>query len=245
MSRIHFIGGEKGGVGKSVAARLLAQYHIDREIPFTVFDGDRSHAAMLSFYGDYADAVEISRFESLDGIVQPALEEGRNVIVDLAAQSSRPLERWMTDSGLVDIAGEADTPVTLWHLMDDGTDSPRLLQRLLDTHGEGPDYVVVRNFGRGEDFSLFDDSETRSRAEELNAHIMDLPALHAPTMRQVDRSGASFWAAVNNRDPDAGPCLGLLERQRVKVWLGRVYRAFDTLHETLDQSATGTRSRSR
>ena len=31
MSSLNFIGGEKGGVGKSVAARVLAQYFIDRE----------------------------------------------------------------------------------------------------------------------------------------------------------------------------------------------------------------------
>jgi hypothetical protein len=230
MARIHFIGGEKGGVGKSLVARLLAQYHIDRELPFTVFDGDRSHAAMLRFYRDYADPVDVGRFESLDRIVEPALEEDRNVIVDLAAQSSRSLERWMADSGLVEIGGQADIAITLWHLMDDGTDSLRLLEHLLDTHGKGPDYVVVRNFGRGEDFSLLEQSETKTKATELNAHFMDLPALHAPTMRRVDRSGASFWAAVNNRDPAAGPRLGLLERQRVKVWLGRVYQAFDTLY---------------
>ena len=30
MGQIHFIGGEKGGVGKSFTARLLAQYFIDR-----------------------------------------------------------------------------------------------------------------------------------------------------------------------------------------------------------------------
>jgi cellulose biosynthesis protein BcsQ len=29
MSSLNFIGGEKGGVGKSVAARALAQYFID------------------------------------------------------------------------------------------------------------------------------------------------------------------------------------------------------------------------
>ena len=28
---IHFIGGEKGGVGKSLTARVLAQYMIDKE----------------------------------------------------------------------------------------------------------------------------------------------------------------------------------------------------------------------
>jgi len=43
MSSLNFIGGEKGGVGKSVAARVLAQYFIDRKKPFTGFDTDRSH----------------------------------------------------------------------------------------------------------------------------------------------------------------------------------------------------------
>ena len=34
MTRIHMVGGEKGGVGKSVLARVLAQYHIDRITDF-------------------------------------------------------------------------------------------------------------------------------------------------------------------------------------------------------------------
>ena len=33
MARIHLIGGEKGGVGKSVVARVVAQYLIDERIP--------------------------------------------------------------------------------------------------------------------------------------------------------------------------------------------------------------------
>jgi anion-transporting ArsA/GET3 family ATPase len=36
MSHLHFIGGEKGGVGKSLVARILAQYFIDRRQSFTV-----------------------------------------------------------------------------------------------------------------------------------------------------------------------------------------------------------------
>ena len=52
MSSLNFIGGEKGGVGKSVAARALAQYFIDREKPFTGFDTDRSHTSFARFYAD-------------------------------------------------------------------------------------------------------------------------------------------------------------------------------------------------
>lgn len=41
MANIHLVGGEKGGVGKSVVARLLAQYMIDHNLPFIGFDTDR------------------------------------------------------------------------------------------------------------------------------------------------------------------------------------------------------------
>ena len=38
MSRIHFIGGEKGGIGKSVLSRVLCQYFLDNELVFEGFD---------------------------------------------------------------------------------------------------------------------------------------------------------------------------------------------------------------
>lgn len=59
MANIHLIGGEKGGVGKSLVSRLLAQFMIDRSIPFLGFDSDRSHGALLRFYEGYASPVVI------------------------------------------------------------------------------------------------------------------------------------------------------------------------------------------
>ena len=49
MRSLNFIGGEKGGVGKSVVARALAQYYIDKGRPFTGFDTDRSHTTFARF----------------------------------------------------------------------------------------------------------------------------------------------------------------------------------------------------
>ena len=74
MSTIHFIGGEKGGVGKSVVARLCTQYCIDRGIPFAAADADGSHGALLRFYADYTRAVDLSEFESADTIIALATE---------------------------------------------------------------------------------------------------------------------------------------------------------------------------
>lgn len=234
MSRIHFIGGEKGGVGKSVMSRLLAQYYIDREVPFMAFDADRSHGAMLRYYGDYSQPVDISSFESIDQIVEQTLESGRVAIVDLAAQVTSSLDDWAEQSGVLELADETGLGMTLWHVMDDGSDSLMLLKRLLDLYGNVPDYVLVRNRGRGSDFSAFDASDIARQADGAGAQLMDLPALHAPTMRKIDHISASFWAAANNKDTSIGPTLGILERQRVRTWLNRGYDQLDRVHASFD-----------
>jgi hypothetical protein len=229
MSRIHLIGGEKGGVGKSVVSRLLAQYHIDRALPFLVFDTDRSHGAMLRFYGDYTTPIKLDEFSGADRLMEAAVEAPRNVLVDLAAQTSQPLFRWIDDNDLLTLAQEEGVGVVLWHVMDDGADGIELLGQLLDRFAERARYVVVKNLGRGKDFSAFEASGARARAAELGAPVLELAELHAGTMHKVDHGNLSFWAAANNKD--AG--LGLMERQRVKVWLRRAHAQFDAAGDQL------------
>lgn len=229
MNRIDFIGGEKGGVGKSVVARLLAQYYIDREIPFTVFDADLSHGAMLRYYADFSQAVDIARFEHADLIIEQSLEQGRAAIVDLAAQAARPLREWVQQSGLLELAEEVELRLVFWHVMDDGLDSMNLLQELFDEYGDRASYVVACNYGRGKDFRHLLSDEVKAWMERGQVPVVEIPGLHAPTMRKIDHVSASFWAASHNTDTAIGPTLGLLERQRVKTWLKRVYGEFDRL----------------
>lgn len=232
MSSLNFIGGEKGGVGKSVAARLLAQYFIDRDHPFTGFDTDRSHASFTRFYADYASPVVVDSFEGLD-LVVAAFDDSTadgprpSVIVDLAAQTAAPLARWIKDSELLQVLADIGVTVNFWHVADGGKDSVDLLGQLTDCYGAGPNYIVVKNHGRGADFSQLDESPELSDALALGARIITLPQLQPASMQKIDRQNASFWAALNHRSgPDA---LGMLERQRVKHWLKTSYAALDEL----------------
>ena len=232
MSSLNFIGGEKGGVGKSVMARVLAQYFIDRSVPFIGFDTDRSHTSFTRFYADYASPVIVDTYEGLDLIVgtfedPPVLGEPKSVIVDLAAQTAAPLARWIKDSDLLSVLGEMGVTVNFWHLADAGKDSVDLLDRLINTFGAGPNYFVVKNQGRGSDFSQLDDSNALRKAMALGAHVINLGQLHEASMRKIDRQNASFWFAINHREgPDS---LGMLERQRVKTWLKHTYSTLDGL----------------
>jgi hypothetical protein len=232
MSSLNFIGGEKGGVGKSVVARLLAQYFIDRGQPFTGFDTDRSHTSFTRFYADYAAPVVVDSFAGLDLIVgafeAPPIDGKRDsVIVDLAAQTAGPLARWIRESDLLPLLADMGVRTNFWHVADGGKDTVDLLDRLVNTYGAGPNYIVVKNLGRGADFSQLDDSAALKKALALGGHVITLAALHEASMIKIDRRNASFWAAINHSEgPDA---LGLLERQRVKTWLRTAYGTLDTL----------------
>jgi hypothetical protein len=232
MTSLNFIGGEKGGVGKSVAARVLAQYFIDKGRPFTGFDTDRSHTSFTRFYADFASPVIVDTYEGLD-LIASAFEEApvegkpRSVIVDLAAQTAAPLSRWIRDSDLLSLLAEMGVTVNFWHLADAGKDTVDLLDRLINTYGAGPNYLVVKNLGRGSDFSQLEESAALKKALALGGQFVTLAQLHEASMRKIDRQNASFWAAINNRTgPDT---LGMLERQRVKTWLRTTYSMLDGL----------------
>jgi hypothetical protein len=219
-SALHLIGGEKGGVGKSVVARLLAQYFIDHSIPFVGFDTDRSHGALMRFYADYASLIEVESYSALDAIVEAAVElPGRRVLVDLAAQTHDALVQWMDESGVLEVAAESGVAVNYWHVMDAGRDSVDLLQRLLDRFEGRLRYVLVLNQLRGDDFAQLEKSGQLVRAQALGARIVRLKHLQDAVLRKIDGANASFWAA-RTMPGNEGPKLGLLERQRLKMWLG-------------------------
>ena len=196
------------------------------------FDTDRSHTSFTRFYADYASPVLVDSYEGLDQVVnvfdaEPGDAEATRVIVDLAAQTAAPLASWIKDSELLTVLADLGVSVNFWHVADAGNDSVDLLDKLLDTYGNGPNYLIVRNLGRGTDFSQLDGSAALSRALSLGARVLNLAQLHEASMRKIDRQNVSFWAAVNNRSGDDS--LGMLERQRVRSWLKKAYESFDTL----------------
>lgn len=229
MAHIHFIGGEKGGVGKSVFARVLAQYFIDRAKPFIGFDTDRSHGALLRFYSQFASPVVVDQYESMDTIVESASENpDKQILVDLAAQTHDSLVKWMDESGVLEAADELGLTITYWHVMDAGKDSADLLKKLLNRFGSRLNYVIVLNELRGDNFNIFEKSGEKEHALGLNARFVTLKRLHETVINKIDAGSTNFWAAKTKSESDATG-LGLLERQRVKVWLNNAYEQIDGL----------------
>ena len=225
MAHIHFIGGEKGGVGKSLTARVLAQYMIDKEIPFLGFDTDRSHGALMRFYEGFASPVVLDKREAFDVVVEAATENPeRRILVDLAAQTHDPLVQWIDDAGVIELAQELGVTLTYWHVMDAGKDSVDLLGKLLDRFGASLQYVLVRNQVRGGDFAVLDQSGLQDKAMALGAKVITLKKLHEGVVNKIDADSSSFWKATQS-EPGG---LGLMDRQRLKMWLRDAYREIES-----------------
>ena len=228
MASIHFIGGEKGGVGKSLVARLLAQHFIDRGQAFAGFDTDRSHGALMRFYEGFAAPVVVDRPESLDAIMEAALADpARPVLVDLAAQTLEPLSRWLEEAGVPELAAESGHSLLHWHVMDSGRDSVDLLRRVLDRFEGRIGHVLVRNALRGDDFRLLDESGLAERARALGAREVQIRRLPDSIAQRIDGASSSFWAAQQGSGGEGS--LGMMDRQRLKLWRRDITQQFDGL----------------
>ena len=58
------------------------------------------------------------------------------------------------------------------------------------------------------------------------ARIVTIKRLHEGVIQKIDAGSSSFWKAKNTGEPGGGG-LGMMDRQRVKMWLRDVYREID------------------
>ncbi len=225
------MGGEKGGVGKSVVARLLAQWFVDRSLPFAALDGELMHGALLRYYHEFTQPLDLTIPDSADQIIDRALGAERRVLVDLPAQSARSFLEWLEGANVIEFARETAIGLTFWHVSDGGFASVAEIERALGRFEDRLAHVVVKNFGRSKDFAQFDESEAKRRLDRLSGKLLELPELDATVMYKIDRLGLSFWAASQLEE---GPlALRPLDRQRVRMWLDRCYAQFATLGEAI------------
>ncbi len=231
MGRLHFVGGEKGGVGKSFLAKLITQYFIDRVIPVAVFDTDRTHGSLRRCYADRVRPLDVHSAADLDQIVE-TLEEGVDeVIVDLAGQSQAPLFEWLWQGDVPELLHRLRHPVWYWFVVDGSKDSQLSLEDFLGVVHRSIEVICVANEGRARSLRLFEESKLRNRIEQGGGSVITLPELHPDSMERMDVLDKSLWAAINNEDPALGPCLSMMERERAKVYVRRVHA---TLAELLE-----------
>jgi hypothetical protein len=121
MADIHLIDGEKGGVGKSLFARLFLHFWltvIDDEQSPVLFDTDASRKDVESFYfqqvecGNAYFSDDDEKLVAADEIFETALF-GKPVVVNLGASVYNVVRDWIVTNDLVELGRIAGSPDAL------------------------------------------------------------------------------------------------------------------------------------
>ena len=218
MSRLIFFHGDKGGVGKSTAARGYLDKLIREQKPIVAIDADTQNAQLHRYYQKVADVQRIQIFEKngLDKIIDVLADAEGDVMVDLPAGAGRTLPQQMTDLGLDEALNELKARLTIVFTITRIKDSVIALKSVIDGFDGMPvDYVVVKNghFGEAEKFSRYDGSKTAKLIDEKKGAVLLLPDLMDDVYDAMDEKNMPFHVAAEDES------FSFAQRRRIKGWM--------------------------
>jgi hypothetical protein len=217
--------GEKGGVGKTTAARVLADFYKSREIPFRAFDAEGETGQLLRFLSDNTAPVEVTRAELIAPVLDYLMDGNgqRLALVDLGARSGSDLKSWLYRGGALEEAEDNALGITVVYVLGGAIDSVGHLKECYQELGKACSYVIVRNLGVASQFEVYEQSKVRRELLNNGAREITMPALDAAVYQSVDKASLSFLDFADNKGGD----FSYTERRYCRTWLRECFAALD------------------
>ena len=219
MKRWILITSGKGGVGKSLLARLLAEMKREHEPRTWLVDGDGEVGQLVQYLGQrdqegrlvreqsaehgvetfalHAWREEAGMREALDGLIRPLHTAPADVLVDLPAASLAVLAALEREAGLAQGAARLGYRPTLVVPISPMQASRVSVADALEL-GTGYDLVVVRSefWGDDHDYRRWRQSRLRAQLFERGGREITLPRLRAWIVVDLDEQHRSFAAGT-------------------------------------------------
>jgi hypothetical protein len=177
--RLYWIGGSKGGVGKSMMTFSMVDYLVERGDKVLLVDCDTSNPDAWKTYRELVPT-ELANLDEVDGWIHLVntceAHRGSVVVVNTAARNNGAVKRFgQTLCGSLDELGLK--LVALW-VINRQRDSLDLLKEFLEAVPTA-DVHVVRNayFGEEGRFELYNSSSLRETVESRGGKSVTLPDL--------------------------------------------------------------------
>ena len=223
MMILYFIGGSKGGVGKSFLSMALADYltkYKNRKIILVESDTSNPDVGKTFAHNDDVEVLSLS-LDNADGWIELANScEGsnRDLVVNSAARSGEAVEKF--GGTLIGNLEELHMQLVSFWVINRQRDSIELLKKYMDiVPGE---LHVVRNtfYGEPQKFELFNGSKTKIEAEKRGATI-DLPDLADRVIDDLYSKRLSIIKALET--------MPLGNRAELKRWRAVAWKMFNDI----------------
>ena len=223
MLDLYFIGGSKGGVGKSFLSMALADYLTQfkgRKIILIESDTSNPDVGKTFTQNDDVEVLSLS-LDNADGwieLVNSCESSNRDLVVNSAARSGEAVEKF--GGTLIGSLDELHMQLVSFWVINRQRDSIELLKKYMDiVPGE---LHVVRNtfYGEPQKFELFNNSKTKIEAEKRGVTI-DLPDLADRVTDDLYSKRLSIVKAIET--------MPMGNRAELKRWRAVAWKMFDQI----------------
>ncbi len=182
MKNIYFIGGGKGGVGKSLVTISCIYLLQKKNIKPILIETDTSNPDTYKIFKDEISDIETIDLDSNDGwinLVNLIDKNDNHIVVNTAARNNIGLNKYsmILQSVLSELKRKI---VTLW-VINRQRDSIELLKQYTEIFPSNDKHQinVVKNlfFGDSTKFELFNESKIKKQIQNDGGYIIDFPEL--------------------------------------------------------------------
>lgn len=214
--------GEKGGVGKTTVARLVADFLGSREVAFRAFDAEGTSGQLLRFHPTQTLAVEVDKAAAIAPVLDFLMDgqAKRLALVDLGARSGEDLKEWLYKGGALEEAENGELAITVVYVVGGAVDSVGHLKECFAALGTDVNYVIVKNYGVAAKFDVYEGSNIRQDLLAAGAKEISIPQLDGTVYQSVDKASLPFSAFCDGE-------AGYTERRYCRTWLRECFAALD------------------
>jgi hypothetical protein len=207
----------KGGVGKTLVATLIAQYHLENGVLVACYDTDPVNATFAAFKGLDAKVVPILKgrvlnVEPIDKLMNDVIISAGSSVIDNGAASFVPFSDYLLKSGIPDLAQAKGCRVVIHVVLAGGpniNDTMKGFISILDAFPPSVSLVVWINEFFGpfeingmalEQLPVFQKNKSRILGV---VYLRQLdPELEGFSLRQMLARRLTFTEALTNEDLD-------------------------------------------
>ncbi len=241
MPNIHLIDGEKGGIGKSMFARTLAEFCQSEGMSFALIDTDRTNPDVGRVYAPKTMEQEQTFFSEredndakADIIFETAMEQ--MVLVNLPAQIFPVVTDWLERNELLTLSQECGVQIYKWFICTGEEDSIDLFLESLKHFENRLPHVLVRNFGAsGAKWETGDFERLERIVHKYRVPVIDLPKL-PPLERDYLKKNQCTFAMASSK-------LKMMSKQRIAIYLKKAYKAISSTELIQKERVNVERSR--
>ena len=223
------VGADKGGVGKTTISRALLDYLASCNVLTRAFDTETPRGTLYRFHPDETSVVDMTstsdQMKILDTLATAQIKVS---VIDVRAGGLTPAFQALEDTGFLEAVREGEVTLIMFHVLGSSISSLDEIAEIAP-YVEDAHYFLVKNHVNDTTFFDWDPITHRKYFEKVNtAGDIVIPKLNEMSYEQVEISGTSFSAFVNNRLADGeGANHSFVLRGYVRTWLGKIAEEFD------------------